>query len=117
MSRVARKPIPIPKGPTVQVVDSQVIVKSGNHQIVHKIPRNVKVNIDSDVIHIDFSTDSKKDAGTLRANLSNTVIGLSKGFEIKLLLVGVGYKASKQGASLVLNLGHSHPITLNLQQE
>jgi len=112
MSRVANNPIQLPKG--VEITFGEMItVKGPLGTLVQKAPANVKVNLESDVITFapaDDSIQANAMAGTLRALLNNMVTGVSKGFEKKLNLVGVGYRAQAQGDSLNLSLGFSHPV-------
>lgn len=112
MSRVANNPIQLPKG--VEITFGEMItVKGPLGTLVQKAPANVKVNLESDVITFvpaDGSIQANAMAGTLRALLNNMVTGVSKGFEKKLNLVGVGYRAQAQGDSVNLSLGFSHPV-------
>jgi len=112
MSRVANNPIQLPKGVEISLGDT-ITVKGPLGSLSQKTPANVKVNLDSDVITFaptDESIQANAMAGTLRALLNNMVTGVSKGFEKKLNLVGVGYRAQAQGDSLNLALGFSHPV-------
>ncbi len=112
MSRVANNPIQLPKGVEISLGDT-ITVKGPLGSLSQKTPANVKVSLDSDVITFaptDESIQANAMAGTLRALLNNMVTGVSKGFEKKLNLVGVGYRAQAQGDSLNLALGFSHPV-------
>ncbi len=112
MSRVAKNPIQLPKGVEVSLGDT-ITVKGPLGSLSRKAPANVKVNLDNDVITLapaDESIQANAMSGTLRALLSNMVNGVSKGFERKLTLVGVGYRAQAQGDSVNLSLGFSHPV-------
>lgn len=112
MSRVAKNPIQLPKGVEVSLGDT-ITVKGPLGSLAHKAPANVKVNLDNGVITLapaDESIQANAMSGTLRALLNNMVNGVSKGFEKKLTLVGVGYRAQAQGDSVNLSLGFSHPV-------
>lgn len=112
MSRVAKNPIQLPKGVEVTLGET-ITVKGPLGSLSQKAPANVKVGRDGDVITfapVDGSIEANAMAGTLRALVNNMVTGVSKGFEKKLTLVGVGYRAQAQGDSLNLSLGFSHPV-------
>lgn len=112
MSRVANNPINLPKGVEVALGET-ITVKGPLGTLSQKAPANVKVNLDGGVITfapVGESIQANAMAGTLRALLNNMVTGVSKGFEKKLNLVGVGYRAQAQGDNLNLSLGFSHPV-------
>ncbi|MEQ1438454.1 50S ribosomal protein L6 [Fontimonas sp. SYSU GA230001] len=112
MSRVAKMPVQLPAGVQVSTADGQLTVKGAKASVTVNIPASVKIDVNGNVATI--SADSVKAnamaAGTTRAILNNAVIGVSKGYEKKLTLVGVGYRAATQGKKLNLSLGFSHPI-------
>lgn len=112
MSRVARAPISLPKGVEVKLTGENVEVKSGGNLLSMPLPADIKVNIEGDQVTIDEASIAANTAmsGTVRANLNNMVVGVSKGFEKKLTLIGVGYRAQAQGKKLNLTLGFSHPV-------
>ncbi len=112
MSRVGKNPIELPKGVEV-TLGGTIVVKGPLGSLSQEAPANVKVSLDGDVITlapVDESIQANAMSGTLRALLNNMVVGVSKGFEKKLNLVGVGYRAQAQGDSLNLSLGFSHPV-------
>ena len=112
MSRVANNPINLPKGVEVSLGDT-ITIKGPLGSLSQKAPVNVKVNLDNGVITlapVDESIQANAMSGTLRALLNNMVNGVSKGFEKKLNLVGVGYRAQAQGDNLNLSLAFSHPV-------
>lgn len=112
MSRVGKNPIELPKGVEV-TLGGTITVKGPLGSLSQEAPANVKVSLDGDVITlapVDESIQANAMSGTLRALLNNMVVGVSKGFEKKLNLVGVGYRAQAQGDSLNLSLGFSHPV-------
>lgn len=111
MSRVAKKPIPLPKGVEVNIQPESVSVKGPKGTLSLNKPASVEIKMDAGVATL--SANDPADiamAGTVRAILANMVHGVSEGFERKLELVGVGYRAAMQGKDLSLSLGFSHPI-------
>lgn len=113
MSRVAKAPISVPSSVQVTVNGQVVSVKGGNAELklnVNSLVMPVFENGVLSVKQIVDTTDANAQAGTARALLANMVNGVSKGFERKLQLVGVGYKAAVQGDSINLALGFSHPV-------
>jgi large subunit ribosomal protein L6 len=114
MSRVAKKPISLPKGVELTVGTDNISVKGPKGTLsVHHLP-GVIVAVDNGVATISLAegTDDKF-GGTARALLANMVTGVSTGYERKLELVGVGYRVSMQGKSLNLSLGFSHPVVFD----
>lgn len=111
MSRVAKKPIALPKGVELTSKDGAISVKGPKGSLSLVQPIGVELKVDGSTAQIS-SSDPALDAmgGTLRALLSNCVIGVTQGYERKLELVGVGYRAAMQGKDLNLTLGFSHPV-------
>ncbi len=119
MSRIANKPISVPNGVTVTISPAKVEVKGGKGQLACAIHPEVRLEQEGTTVTVKFDAankESKMHAGSLRANVANMIEGVSKGFEIKLTLVGVGYRAKAQGSTLNLSLGFSHPIDHKLPQ-
>ncbi len=111
MSRVAKKPIPVPKGVEIQLAGSQLTVKGGKGSLELNLPAGIGINIDDGVANIEVNAPAEMAmGGTMRALVNNMVVGVSDGFERKLELVGVGYRAQAQGKNLNLTLGFSHPV-------
>lgn len=117
MSRVAKKIIELPKGVDVTIDGQTVTVKGDKGSLQQVVHSAVQVIKEDNIIKLSTRTDMDIDvkiidanAGTTRANLQNMVIGVSQGFERKLVLIGVGYRAAAQGKELSLSLGYSHPI-------
>jgi large subunit ribosomal protein L6 len=113
MSRVAKSPIALPSGITVKMADQSISVKGPKGEMALNIHPHVAVNEDDSSLNIAPKAESKAAwamAGTYRALINNMVTGVSQGFEKKLQLVGVGYRAQASGKTLNLNLGFSHPI-------
>lgn len=110
MSRVAKQPIALPKGVECQVAKDGITVKGPKGTLtMHAIPGVEIKNADGHLTCGDGTAETKF-AGTTRALLANMVHGVSKGYERKLELVGVGFRAAVQGKSLNLSLGFSHPV-------
>ena len=111
MSRVAKKPISLPKGVECQVKSDAIAVKGPKGSLSIAAMSDVEVAVDGGAIKLSAKQpDSVKLAGTARALLNNMVIGVSEGFSRKLELVGVGFRAALQGKDLNLTLGFSHPV-------
>jgi large subunit ribosomal protein L6 len=110
MSRVAKKPISLPKGVEFNVANDTLNVKGPKGTLSFAKPTGVEFKVDGTTLTLEAqNADSLPMAGTARAILSNMVIGVSEGFTRKLELVGVGYRAAMQGKDLNLSLGFSHP--------
>ncbi|WP_338471347.1 50S ribosomal protein L6 [Niallia sp. XMNu-256] len=113
MSRIGNKPIDIPAGVTITQNGSTVTVKGPKGELTRSFNPEIEIKVEENVINISRPSDQKEHRalhGTTRSLLSNMVEGVSKGFEKTLELIGVGYRAQKQGNKLVLNVGYSHPV-------
>jgi large subunit ribosomal protein L6 len=114
MSRVAKQPVELPQGVTATISPDSITVKGGKGTLSLALnARHVRVVQDGNALKVEkVSNERAADmlAGTVRAHLANIVEGVSKGFERKLELVGVGYRAQAQGKNLNLTLGFSHPV-------
>ena len=112
MSRVASKPVTLPAGVQAQVAADKITVKGAKSSLELPLPRGLKVVAEGQTLRVEQADKNVSHmlAGTLRANLNNLVHGVAKGYEKKLELVGVGYRAQAQGKALNLTLGFSHPI-------
>ena len=114
MSRVAKKPIALPKGVEIQSTESQFSVTGPKGTLTLAKPHGVDIKVEDGVITIVATgADVIPMAGTARAILANMVQGVSEGFQRKLELVGVGYRAAMQGSELTLSLGFSHPVVFS----
>jgi len=120
MSRVARIPIALPAGVEIDIGSAQISVKGplgSLRQFTHPLVAVVK---DGATLHVSATDSSQRQSvalsGTFRALIANMVQGVSKGFERRLNLVGTGYRAQAQGASLNLSLGFSHPVVYALPE-
>lgn len=117
MSRVAKMPIALPAGAEVSIGAGQITVKGPLGTLTQALNGLVKVENNDGKLTFDIVNDSRESnamSGTLRALVNNMVTGVTKGFEKKLSLVGVGYKAQAQGDKLNLSLGFSHPIVYDM---
>lgn len=117
MSRVAKASVSLPKGVTVSVSGQEVSAKGpkGSESLVLHDAVKLEQGDDSlQVKPVEEDRDGYKMAGTMRALLNNLVIGVSEGFEKKLTLIGVGYRAQAQGQKLNLTLGFSHPVVYDV---
>lgn len=113
MSRIGRKPVPLPKGVSFSVQGESIEVKGPKGQMTKKIAPGITFSVENDVVQVAREGDARQQRayhGLMRALLANMVHGVSKGFERKLEIIGIGYKAEVKGNQLVMNLGYSHPI-------
>ena len=119
MSRIAKEHIEVPQGVEVSIDGQNVTIKSKKGQMTLDVHPSVKVIFENNVLSVAQAQDtveSNMQSGTARALLNNMVVGLDKGFEKKLKLVGVGYRAAVKGNVLNLVLGYSHPIDFELPE-
>ena len=115
MSKIGKLPITIPQGVTVSVKDLEVSVKGPKGELNFPFRPEVKIEINDDQIKITRKTETKLAKslhGLTRSALANMVKGVVDGHQKVLELVGVGYRAAKQGENLVLNVGYSHPVVI-----
>jgi large subunit ribosomal protein L6 len=114
MSRVAKQPVPVPQGVTATITPELVTIKGAKGTLSLAInSKHVKVVQEGNELKVEKASnerDADMIAGSTRAHLANIVQGVSKGYERKLELVGVGYRAQAQGKNLNLTLGFSHPV-------
>ncbi|MEI6705596.1 MAG: 50S ribosomal protein L6 [Methylococcales bacterium] len=113
MSRIAKAPVNIPSGVDIKLEGNNVIVKGSKGQLSFDFSPSVSMEIADNVISMQWDNDDKNataQAGTARAIVSNMVTGVSAGFERKLTLIGVGYRAQAKDNVLSLSLGFSHPV-------
>jgi large subunit ribosomal protein L6 len=116
VSRIGKKPITLPKGIEITVNDNMVTVKGPKGTLSQAIPQGITVARQDDQIVVERPNDNKQNRsyhGLTRALVANMVQGVSDGFERKLELVGVGYRAQLQGKKLVINIGFSHPVEVD----
>ena len=120
MSRVAKNPINVPDNVELNIVENLVKVKGSKGELEFNIPPSVSIENNENVLTVKYDEDDQQSvalAGTTRSIVNNMVIGVSVGFEKKLELIGVGYRAKASGKLLELTLGFSHPIKYQLPDE
>ena len=113
MSRIGKKPVAVPSGITANVEGQTVKVKGPKGALSFVVPDDVTVKLDGGQIKVDPRSETKRARsqwGTSRTLISNLIAGVSKGFERRLEITGVGYRAAVQGKSLNIALGYSHDI-------
>ena len=113
MSRVAKKPIPLPTGVQINIQERLVEVKGPKGTLAMQMHDDVSASVDAGVLNVTAANEAPRawaQAGTARALLNNMVTGVSQGYERKLEIVGVGYRAQAKGPVLNLTLGYSHPV-------
>lgn len=113
MSRVAKAPVAIPKGVDVKLEGNHVTIKGSKGQLSFNFNSSISIEVADNAIQMVWNSDDKiatSQAGTARAIVNNMVTGVSAGYEKKLALVGVGYRAQAKDKVLNLSLGFSHPI-------
>ncbi|WLR41996.1 50S ribosomal protein L6 [Bacillus carboniphilus] len=116
MSRIGKKLLEIPSGVTITIsAENAVTVKGPKGELSRKFSPDMEIKIEDNVLTVSRPSDHKEHRalhGTTRSIIGNMVDGVSKGFEKSLELIGVGYRASKSGKNLVLNVGYSHPVEI-----
>ena len=113
MSRIGKKPVQIPAGVTVTIDGTTVSAKGSKGELTRTFSELVSIALDGDVLtvsRVDESKESNAQQGLVRTLIHNMVVGVSEGFEKKLELTGVGYRAALKGKDLDLSLGYSHPV-------
>ena len=113
MSRIGKKPVEIPSGVTVELDGHTMTVKGPKGQLTKELSPMVNIEIEDNSVNVTRPNDQKEYRsmhGTTRSVVANMIEGVSNGFKKELELVGVGYRAQKQGSKLVLNVGLSHPV-------
>ena len=115
MSRVGRMPISVPSGVTVSNKDNEVKVTGPKGELSRRFSRDMAITLEDNALTVLRPSDSREHRslhGLTRTLLANMVEGVTRGFEKKLEIVGVGYRAEKAGDKLVLRVGHSHPVEM-----
>ena len=117
MSRVGSAPINLPSGVEVKIEGNMVAVKGPKGEIAQEIHGDISVEVEESVINVKRPTEQKRHKalhGLSRSLVNNMVVGVTKGFEKELVVAGVGYRAAKQGNKLVLTVGYSHPVEMEM---
>lgn len=116
MSRIGLKPVTVPAGVEVKIDEKNIVtVKGPKGQLTQAIDPSMKIEINDGILTVTRPTENKKHKslhGLSRTLINNMIIGVTEGYEKKMEIVGVGYRAAKQGKKLVLNLGFSHPVEM-----
>jgi len=113
MSRIGNKPITVPAGVEVKIDGHKITVKGPKGSLEKEFHKNMEINLDGNVLTVKRPDDEPANRslhGLTRTLLNNMIVGTTNGFERKLEVNGVGYRASKKGNNLLLNLGYSHPV-------
>jgi len=119
MSRIGRKPIEIPAGVEVKIEGNKITVKGAKGELSREFRPEVKIEMKDNIISISITTEDKISRalwGLTRVLISNMIIGVSEGFEKKLEIQGVGYKAEIQENKINLSMGYSHPVILEIPE-
>ena len=119
MSRIGKKPIEIPAGVTITANNGLVTVTGPKGELSRQFNPEIVVTIEENVVTVTRPSDEKEHRalhGTTRAIIANMVEGVSQGFVRNLELIGVGYRAQKQGTKLILNVGYSHPVEIEPEE-
>ena len=118
MSRVAKKPVPLPQGVTATIAADQVTIKGAKGSLSVPLKSGVTVTEKDKQLEVAFggAEGLRAQAGATRAHLANMINGVTRGYERKLELVGVGFRAAVQGKALNLTLGFSHPVVFPIPE-
>ena len=120
MSRIGKLPIRLPDNVDVNYSGSEVRVKGKFGELQTKIPDIIDITQNDKSLNVNLKSDSRSDRslhGLYRTLINNMVIGVSEQFQLTLILKGVGYRAAVQGKEIVLNLGYSHPVKIDIPDE
>ena len=111
MSRIGKKPIDVPQGVEITINGSDITVKGPKGTLSRTIDSHITASVENNVLTVNRESDDYKALhGLTRTLISNMITGVTAGYEKKLEITGVGYRAAKQGNKLVLTLGYSHPV-------
>ncbi|MFC6322820.1 50S ribosomal protein L6 [Companilactobacillus baiquanensis] len=114
MSRIGYKVIEVPEGVTITQKDEDITVKGPKGELTRHFDPKIKLTLEGNEAKFDRESDNDKALhGTMRSNLNNMVLGVTEGFEKKLELRGVGYRAQVKGDTLTLSVGYSHPVVMD----
>lgn len=120
MSRIGKKPILIPQGVTIKIDGQKIMVSGPKGELEREIRSEIKIELKDNQIMLSPQKESKQTAafwGLFRSLIFNMVEGVVNGFEKKLEMHGLGYRASKEGEDLVLQVGFSHPVKINIPDD
>ena len=120
MSRIGKLPIIIPENVDINYSDSEITVKGKFGTLQIKIPDTIGIKQDKSILKVSLKNEARNLRslhGLYRTLINNMIIGVSEQFQITLILKGVGYRAAVQGKEIVLNLGYSHPVKINIPDD
>lgn len=117
MSRIAKQPVEIPSNVEINIEKNMILFKGPKGEMKMDLHEDVRVDKKENTINVEVNDKNSAMAGTMRSLISNNVIGVSEGYEKKLNLVGVGYKAEVKNKQLHLALGFSHPVVYEYEKE
>ncbi|GAB4243184.1 MAG: 50S ribosomal protein L6 [Thermoleophilia bacterium] len=115
MSRIGKAPIPVPDGVDVKIEDNRVVVKGPRGTLEQAYPPVMEVVLEGDRLRVERPSDAKEHRalhGLTRSLLNNMVVGVTQGYEKRLEIVGVGYRAALKGKDLEIQVGYSHPVVV-----
>lgn len=119
MSRIGKRILDVPDGVTVDIENNVVTVKGPKGEMTRAFDRDMKIKLEDNTINVERPSESKKHRslhGTTNSLIGNMIEGVTNGYQKTLQLVGVGYRANKQGQKLVLNVGYSHPVEIEAEE-
>ncbi|WP_102029422.1 50S ribosomal protein L6 [Salirhabdus sp. Marseille-P4669] len=119
MSRIGLKPVEIPEGVEVKLDGTNVTVKGPKGELTRSFHSDMTIKIEDNVLTVERPSDNKTHRalhGTTRSIISNMIEGVSKGYEKALEIIGVGYRAQKQGNKVIVNAGYSHPVEVEPEE-
>ena len=117
MSRIGNRIITIPEGVTVEVNDNVVTVKGPKGTLEQPLLKDITIKIEGTEVTLERKNENAKAMhGTMNSIINNMIIGVTKGYEKGLEIVGVGYRFNVQGSKLTINAGYSHPVVINVPQ-
>jgi len=119
MSRIGKLPITIPNGVEVNYSDAKIIVKGKFGTLEMEVPETILIQQNENILTVSLKTETRSLRsfhGLYRTLINNMIIGVSEQFELTLILKGVGYRAAVQGKEIVLNLGYSHPVNIEIPE-
>ena len=120
MSRIGKLPIIIPENVDVNYNDKEIVVKGKFGTLTQDLPDVINLTQENQILTVGLKTETKKVRalhGLYRTLINNMVVGVSEQFDLTLILKGVGYRAAVQGKEIVLNLGYSHPVNIEIPEE
>ncbi len=120
MSRIGKQPISVPNGVRISIEDKKITVKGSKGELSLDIPNSISITRENSLLQVTPENKEDKEQrmkwGLIRALVANMVKGVSEGFEKKLEINGVGYKAIAQGKKIIMQLGYSHPVEIDIPE-